>query len=437
MLAFIGIVLTMFSIASMQLILISVMPVISIELGGADLYSWVFSGYMIASLVTIPLFSKLADVYGRRRFYIGAIVVFIGGCVMGAFAGSIEQLIGARLIQGAAAGVLTPVTLAMVSAAFGAEKRGRMIGYFSLVQLVANILSPILGELITGYLNWHWVFYLPITLLVIALVVLALAGSTDQGREGTRPQIDLVGGVLFGVLAALVVYFFNSFGSGFVVDAVFLVTGLGIVAIAVGLVIVESRAASPILRSDFFSTKVIRRSIISALLSGAVMYGFVNTIPIMAGLIAPQIAIKPGMVLLGFMVGMTVGMLIGSRLWAKVAHLPFGLWILMTLAVGAVLACLRLDWYWPLIGANIIAGAILGGIASTVLIYSQNAVSDADRTVLSGIVQLGRYFGAAVGVALMIALIPNVNTVGSLAEFTAPFAISLGLCALGTINERV
>jgi hypothetical protein len=88
------------------------------------------------------------------------------------------------------------------------------------------------------------------------------------------------------------------------------------------------------------------------------------------------------------------------------------------------------------VGSNILSGAALGGIMSTVLIYSQNSVSDADRTVLSGIVQLSRYFGAAVGVAVMIALIPNINIVSSLTEFTNAFAIVLGLCILGIINER-
>lgn len=438
MLQFIGIVITMFSVMSMQLILVSVMPVISMELGGENLYSWVFSGYMIASLVTIPLFSKLADVYGRRRFYLTSISIFIAGSVIGAFSISMGQLILARLVQGAAAGILTPVTLAMISEMFPPEQRGKMIGYFSLVQLASNILSPLLGEAITNWLNWHWVFYLSIILLAAALLIFFLAAKKPENKsDSSPPQIDVAGGILFGSLSALIVYYFNSFKPDTALDGMLIVCTLLIIVVAVCLIIVERKAKNPILRVNFFRVKILRRSIISAMLSGAVMYGFANMLPILSSIVTDQIPIKASMVLLTFMVGITVGMLLGSRLWSKFTRLPFALWIAMTAAVLGVTLCLHFELFWLLICADIVSGAALGGIMSTVMIHSQNSVGDADRTVLSGFVQLSRYFGAAVGVAVMISLIPNVNTVSSLSEFISAFGVVLGVCSLGVINEWV
>ncbi len=439
MVQFFGIVLTMFSVMSMQLILVSVMPVISLELGGAQLYSWVFSGYMIASLVTIPLFSKLADVFGRRRFYLSSIAVFALGSVMGALSATMGQLIGARLIQGAAAGILTPVTIAMISEMYPAGQRGKMIGYFSMVQLLSNIVSPMLGEAITKYLNWHWVFYLSIVLLGAAFLIFLIAGKREEGRHGALrlKEIDLTGGLLFGALSALIVFFFNEFRLGEAVTVPFVLCLVAIAVIAVALALVEKRAQSPIIRTDFFRETILRRAIVSAMFSGAVMYGFVNMLPILAGVIRAHVTVSPSVVLLTFMLGITLGMVLGSRFCEKRPGLTFALWLGMAGAVLAVILCLRWNLYLLLLVVNFLSGAALGGIMSTVMISAQNHIKNEDRTLLSGIVQLGRYFGAAIGVALMISFIPNVNTVSSLGEFLAAFGVILGVCLLGIVNERL
>jgi MFS family permease len=130
---FIGIILGMFGISVMQLILATAMPFIVTEIGGDNLYSWVFSSYMLASLLTIPVFSELADLYGKKKFYLLGMGLFAIGTLYGGLAPDMEHLIVARVIQGLGAGIMIPVSLAMISELFSAEKRGNMIGIFGFI----------------------------------------------------------------------------------------------------------------------------------------------------------------------------------------------------------------------------------------------------------------------------------------------------------------
>src|SRR5574338_248845 len=138
---------------------------------------------MLASLLTIPIFSKLADLYGKKKFYMLGMGLFSIGTLYGGFAPEMEHLIVARVIQGLGAGMMTPVSLAMISDLFPPEKRGGMIGAFSFVQLVANLLSPLMGSFITRQLGWHWIFHLTFGLLLIALVLIA-----SDRRIASAPQ---------------------------------------------------------------------------------------------------------------------------------------------------------------------------------------------------------------------------------------------------------
>lgn len=124
MIAFIGILLGMFAIGVMQLILATALTFIVVEIAGGNAYSWVFSSYMLASLAAIPLFSKLADIYGKKLFYMLGMGVFALGSLYGGLAPDMTQLIIARVIQGLGAGIITPVAMAMVTDMFSAEKRG-------------------------------------------------------------------------------------------------------------------------------------------------------------------------------------------------------------------------------------------------------------------------------------------------------------------------
>jgi MFS family permease len=440
MATFIGIVLGIFGISIMQLVLATAMPFIVTEIGGDYLYGWVFSSYMLASLLTIPVFSKLADLYGKKKFYLLGMGVFAIGTLYGGLAPSMEHLIVARVIQGLGAGMMIPVSIALISDLFPAEKRGAMIGGLSFIQLLANILSPILGSVITKQLGWHWIFYITLVMIVVAMLLVARAKQATQVSQGIRwSEIDLIGGLVFGVFCALTVSFSNAVSgqSKLGITGVLLLVGAIITAII--LVWNERRHKDPIIKVAFFRTKILRRSIISSLIAGGIMYGLVTILPLCGVVLKQQgFNIDESKILMLFMLGITFGLLIASRLVTKLnATFSKVLWGASVLSAGLMYYAISVSNLLMFYIVTGILGLFLGGIMATLLINSQNAVSSEDRTVLSGLVQLGRYLGAAIGVTILTGILPEISQISASAQFLGAFGLLVGMYVLGMVNELI
>ena len=438
MMTFIGIILGMFGIGIMQLVLATAMPVIVTEIGGDYLYSWVFSSYMLASLLTIPIFSKMADLYGRKKFYLLGMSIFAVGTLYGGLAPTMEHLIVARVLQGLGAGMMTPVSIALISDLFPAEKRGRMIGMFSFVQLLANLISPILGSIITKQLGWHWIFFFTLGMVLTALLLVALDKTTSQ--QSSQPvswlNLDVLGGLMFGLFCVFLVSFSDSvsnLGQLNLSGILFLVG-----AIITGLILAwnELRHKDPIIKLAFFQAKVLRQSIFSSLIAGGIMYGLIMLLPLCNAILKQRgFDVGDSQLLLIFMIGTTLGLLITSSFITKLSSaFPTILWGISILGAGGM--------YFAISSSNFILfqiitgflGLTLGGISATLLINSQNAVSNEDRTVLSGLVQLGRYLGAAVGVTILTGILPEISQLSSVTQFLGAFGLLVGMYVLGLVN---
>ena len=437
---FIGIILGMFGISVMQLILAIAMPFIVTEIGGDYLYGWVFSSYMLASLLTIPIFSKLADLYGKKKFYLLGMGIFAIGTLYGGLAPIMEHLIVARVIQGLGAGMMVPISIALISDLFPAEKRGAMIGGLSFIQLLANILSPILGSVITKQLGWHWIFYITLVMIVVAMLLVARAKQTAQVSQSIRwSEIDLIGGLVFGVFCALTVSFSNAVSgqSKLGISGVLLLVGA--ITTAIILVWNERRHKAPIIKVAFFKTRILRRSIISSLVAGGIMYGLVTILPLCGVVLKQQgFNIDESKLLMLFMLGITFGLLIASRLVTKLnATFPKVLWGASVLSAGLMYYAISVSNLLMFYIVTGVLGLFLGGIMATLLINSQNAVNSEDRTVLSGLVQLGRYLGAAIGVTILTGILPEISQISGVAQFLGAFGLLVGMYILGLVNELI
>ncbi len=215
-----------------------------------------------------------------------------------------------------------------------------MIGLLSFVQLAANLLSPILGSVITKQLGWHWIFYITLILVLLAIVLIALDKRTEQSPT-SQPmhwtEIDILGGVLFGIFCVLVVSFSDSVSKlgQIQLTAISLLIG----AVTSGLVLAwnELRHKDPIIKLAFFKNKVLRQSIFSSLIAGSIMYGLVTLLPL-CNVILQQSGFHAGesQLLMIFMVGTTLGLLITSSLihWLD-ARFPKLIWALSVFAAGA------------------------------------------------------------------------------------------------------
>lgn len=441
MVGFAGILLGMFAIGVMQLILATALPFIVVEIGGGSMYSWVFSSYMLASLATIPLFSKLADIYGKRRFYILGMSIFAIGSIYGGFATSMTHLIAARVIQGLGAGIITPVAMAMITDMFSPEKRGNMIGVFGFVQLLSNLLSPPLGSFITKQLGWHWIFFLAVGMVATSIMLVALGGTHQESRSDLKPsEIDIVGGLIFGGFCVLTVSFSNivSNQSKWGINGVLFLLAAAIAAVI--LVFNERRHKNPVIKMEFLKTKIIRSSIISSILTGAIMYGLITILPLCGVVLSRQgFRIDESKILLLFMIGITIGLLTSSRIAGKVKSATFTrlLWIAMCLSSMLMVYSISTGNLIIFNVLNVSIGLCTGGIMATFLINSQNAIGSKDRTVLSGLIQLGRYFGASIGVTVLTGMLPAINIISSISQFIGAFMLLVVLSVSGLINELI
>jgi MFS family permease len=453
MFEFVGILLGMFAIIMMQLILATALPFIVGEIGGGDLYAWVFSSYMLASIASIPLFSKLADIYGKRSFYLLGAGVFALGSLYGGLAPGMAHLVAARVIQGFGAGMITPVALAMVTDMFPAEKRGNMIGIFGFVQLVANLVSPPLGGFITKSLGWYWIFFFNMGMVVLSGLLVTLGGKRgnlgDQEiRSKMKPsEMDIAGGLIFGGFCVLTVSFSNMVSKQGNLDPGGFLLLLAASIAAVLLVVIERRHPNPIIKVEFFKTRIIRRSLINSILAGAIMYGLVTLLPLCGIVLSRKLGFhfNESSILLFFMSGITFGILISSRLAnargrepnAHMGHFSRILWAVMSAGAMLMVYAISVGNLVVFNIANVIIGICTGGIMATFLINSQNAVSSEDRTTLSGLIQLGRYFGASLGVTLLIGMLPEVGHISGIGQFMGAFGLLVALCVAGVVNEMV
>jgi MFS family permease len=158
----IALMLGMFLAALDSTIVGTALPSIVGKLGGISLYSWVFSAYLLTSTTTIPIYGKLADLYGRKLIFLFGTALFLLGSILSGSAQSMEQLILFRALQGLGAGAVMPIVLTIIGDIFQLEERAKVQGLFSGVWGLSSVVGPVLGGLIVDHYSWRWVFYINI-----------------------------------------------------------------------------------------------------------------------------------------------------------------------------------------------------------------------------------------------------------------------------------
>src|SRR4030095_4329960 len=188
-LALLGVMLSIFLAAMEATVVATAMPRVVASLGGLEMYSWVFSGFLLTSTVTMPLWGRLSDLLGRRRVFLGGLALFLAGSALSGLAQTMAQLIAFRMLQGLGAGSLMTIGMTIIGELFRLERRAKMQGYISGVWGVASLCGPLIGGLLTDHVSWRWVFYINVPFGALAMALIA-AGLRDQAREGQPPVID-------------------------------------------------------------------------------------------------------------------------------------------------------------------------------------------------------------------------------------------------------
>src|SRR3954468_12318560 len=199
-----SVMLAMFMGAIEATIVSTAMPAIVADLGGFTLYSWVFSAYLLMNSVTVLIYGKLSDLFGRKPILSFGIIVFLIGSILCGFAGSMKTLIIFRLIQGFGAGAVTPIATTIVGDIYTTEERAKIQGYLSSVWGISAITGPAVGGLLVQYVSWHYVFWINIPLGLLSLVGLWLFLHEDVVKK--KHEIDYLGAILLTVTISTLMF---------------------------------------------------------------------------------------------------------------------------------------------------------------------------------------------------------------------------------------
>ena len=200
-----GVMTGMFIAALEATVVGTAMPTVIASLGGLNHYSWVFSAYLVTSTVTVPVWGKLSDLYGRRLLYQVGIGVFLLGTLLSGLSQTMTQLIVFRAIQGLGAGALVPLGMTIIGDTFTLEERAKMQAYFSGVWGLSSIIGPIVGGFITDQISWRWVFFVNLPIGVVAALIIGFA--LREPKTHSRPKIDYAGAILLMVAISLLMVF--------------------------------------------------------------------------------------------------------------------------------------------------------------------------------------------------------------------------------------
>ena len=410
---FVGLMIGMLLAALDQTIVSTALPTIVGELGGLAQLSWVVTAYLLASTVSVPLYGKVSDIYGRKPLFQFAIAVFIVGSALCGVAQSMEQLIASRAVQGIGAGGLMSMAQAIIGDVVTPRQRGRYQGYIGSVFAVASIAGPLLGGFFVDQLSWRWVFTVNIPLGVIALGVTQRYLRLNHQRQ--QATIDYLGAVLLstGITALLLVAVWGGETYAWSSSMILGLAALAAVALA-SLVAVERRAASPIVPIELFRNRVFSMGNLLGFIIGIGMFGAIIYLPLFLQTVAGVSATASGMLMLPLMAGVLTSSIVSGRLitrWGRYKIFPITGTVLMAVGFGVLSLLTPESGFAVVVAAMMIVGTGLGMVIQVIVLAIQNAVPASHMGSATSAAQFFRSVGGTVGVALFGAvLIARLDT---------------------------
>jgi EmrB/QacA subfamily drug resistance transporter len=386
-------------------IIATAVPSVVADLGGFAQFPWLFSVYLLAQAVSVPIYGKLADLFGRKPIMLLGIGLFLLGSILCGVAWSMPALIAFRAVQGLGAGAVGPMSMTIAGDLYSIEERGRVQGYLASVWGMSAVIGPTLGGVFSEYLSWRLIFLVNIPLCVIAAAAL-IRSFREQVTRRTH-TLDYTGAGLLAAGCSLLILGLLEGGEAW---PWWSYAGVGVplagVVLVVGFVFVERRAAEPVLPLWVFRRRILVSGSLASLGVGAVLIGLTSYIPTYVQGVLGTGPLVAGFALATLTVGWPITASQSGKVYTRIGFRATALIGAAVTIVGAALTALvtvRAS-VLAVAAACFVVGAGLGFVATPTLIAAQSTVGWSERGVITGTNMFSRSMGSAIGVALFGAI---------------------------------
>jgi EmrB/QacA subfamily drug resistance transporter len=417
-------------------IIATAVPSIVAGVGGFAEFPWLFSVYLLAQAVTVPVYGKLADVFGRKPVMLFGIGLFLLGSVLCGCAWSMGSLIAFRAVQGLGAGAVQPMSMTIIGDLYSLEERAKVQGYVASVWAISSVVGPTLGGVFSEYVSWRWIFLVNIPLCLIAAAMIGLRFSERVDRR--RPQIDYAGAATLSVALTLLVLGLLEGGQAWAWGSPqgIAVLAAGAVLLAV-FVLIERRAADPVVPLRLLRRRLLVATNLVSACVGAALLGLTSYVPTFVQDVLGTGPLVAGFALAALTLGWPISASQAGRVYLRIGIRSTALIGATVVVLGSALLLLLDDSSSVLqVGATIfVIGLGMGFTAAPTLIAAQSAVSWQQRGVVTGSTMFFRSAGSAVGVAVFGAVVnASLGGAGVETEGVSPSALTTAVHAvfLGT-----
>jgi EmrB/QacA subfamily drug resistance transporter len=395
-------------------IIATAVPSIVKDVGGFSLFPWLFSIYLLAQAVSVPIYGKLSDLFGRKPVIIFGIALFLLGSILCGIAWGMLPLIIFRIVQGLGAGAIMPVTITMVGDLYSVRERAKVQGYVASVWGIASVVGPTLGGVFSEYVSWRYIFFVNIPLCLLAGIT--IIRRFHERIERGQPHIDYRGAALLSTGLTLVILGVLEGGQAWAWDSVpgIIVLALG-AACLVGFTFVERGAPEPVLPLWVFRRRLLVSSGLLSVGVGAILLGLTSYVPTYVQDVLGTGPLVAGFALAPLLMGWPIAASQAGKIYLK-RGFRFTALLGVTLVLIGTALLLLLDEHSPVVEVGafcLIIGFGMGFTVSPTLIAAQSSVSWAERGVVTANNIFLRSLGSSLGVAVFGAIANAVINSGN------------------------
>jgi EmrB/QacA subfamily drug resistance transporter len=388
-------------------IVVTALPTITSDLGGVRDYTWVSTAYLLAAAISVPVIGKLGDLTGRKRLFQISLATFLAGSALSGASTSIVSLTAFRALQGIGGGGLVVTAMASFAELFTPEDRGRYQGYFAGVLAVSTVGGPVLGGAIADGPGWRWIFYLNLPLGAVALVLAAtkMRLASPAAASGQKPAIDFPGALLLGAWVTALVFAGAWGGSRYTWASPAILTLCASVAVTFTTwLLIERRAAEPIVPLNLFRRPLLSLSVAATFLSGFALFGGLVFVPLYFQTVGGASASNSGLLLLPFALGVLLVSITARGVLTRVRAYGLICFIAMAISAAGVLLLASMNTGTPLALAaayTVLVGVGFGLGMQVLTLAVQLEAPPRDLGAASSVVTSARQIGGSLGLAVL------------------------------------